>query len=278
LWDKREIHKTLKRPVYKGFIQWNGELFKGIHQPLISEETFDKVQTIFKERDFASPRNQIKGLLKEVFICSRCHNYMRPHYTKKKNGSIYRYYRCATTINNKVKSTLCAGQYVPIETANQAVLDLIVSFSSETELQKIQLKMDHHNNKINKEMTLIQAEMHKVQANLTATKQKKEKYLDSLVTKDFSKEERQKINDKIDEFSLTEKQLDASIYRYQFDLADKEDKKVTIEAFKEAVIKLKVNLNNMEEKNIQAWLKAHVKEVVFNNNHYEMRFKCLDFS
>ena len=162
LWAKREIHKTLKRPVYKGFIQWNGELFKGIHQPLISEETFDNVQTIFKERDFASPRNQIKGLLKEVFVCGCCHNYMRPHYTKKKNGNIYRYYRCTTTINNKVKSTLCPGQYVPIEIANQAVLDLIVSFSSETELQKIQLKMDRHNDKINKDMTIIQAEMDKL--------------------------------------------------------------------------------------------------------------------
>ena len=98
------------------------------------------------------------------------------------------------------------------------------------------------------------------------------------MTKDFSKEERQKINDKIDEFSLTEKQLDASIYRYQFDLADKDDKKVTIESFKEAVIKLKVNLNNMEEKDIQTWLKVHVKEVVFDNNDYKVRFKCLDFS
>jgi|TARA_X000001036_G_scaffold438944_1_gene488238 site-specific DNA recombinase len=277
-WDKREIHKTLKRPVYKGYIKWNDDLFKGIHQPLISEETFEKVQTIFNNRELKSPRNSIKGLLKNLFICGRCHNHMRPHYTKKKNGNIYRYYRCATTINNKVKSTLCAGQYVPIEAANQEVLNLIVSFSSEAELQKIQLKMDHHNTKINKEMTLIQAEMDKLQANLSTTKQKKEQYLDSLVTKNFSKEERQKINEKIDEFSLNEKQLDASIYRYQFDLADKDEKKVTIESFKEAVIKLKVNLNNMEEKDIQTWLKVQVKEVVFDNNDYEVRFKCLDFS
>jgi hypothetical protein len=135
-----------------------------------------------------------------------------------------------------VKSTLCAGQYVPIETANQAVLDLIVSFSSEAELQKIQLKMDRHNDKISKDMTLIQAEMDKSQANLSTTKQKKEQYLDSLVTKEFSKEERRKINEKIDEFSLTEKQLDAAIYRYQFELADKEDKKMTIESFKKLIV------------------------------------------
>lgn len=98
------------------------------------------------------------------------------------------------------------------------------------------------------------------------------------MTKDFSKEERQKINEKIDEFSLTEKQHDAAIYRYQFDLADKEDKKVTIEAFKESIIKLKVNLNSMKETELKTWLKANVKQVVYDNGHYDVTFKRLDFS
>jgi hypothetical protein len=137
--------------------------------------------------------------------------------------------------------------------------------------------MDRHNDKISKDMTLIQAEMDKLQANLITTKQKKEQYLDSLVTKDFSKEERQKINEKIDEFSLTEKQLDAAIYRYQFDLADKEDKKVTIESFKESIIKLKVNLNSIKEEDLKVWLKANVKQAVYDNGHYDVTFKRLDF-
>jgi len=88
----------------------------------------------------------------------------------------------------------------------------------------------------------------------------------------------EKINEKIDEFSLTEKQLDASIYRYQFELADKEDKNVTIESFKEAIIKLKVNLNSMKETELKAWLKANVNQVVYDNGHYDVTFKRLDFS
>ena len=98
------------------------------------------------------------------------------------------------------------------------------------------------------------------------------------MTKDFSKEERQKINEKIDEFSLTEKQLDAAIYRYQFDLADKEDKKMTIESFKESIIKLKVNLNSIKEAELKVWLKANVKQVVYENGHYDVTFKRLNFS
>jgi len=82
----------------------------------------------------------------------------------------------------------------------------------------------------------------------------------------------------IDEFRITEKQLDAAIYRYQFDLADKEDKKVTIESFKESIIKLKVNLNSMKEMKLKAWLKSNVKQVIYDNGHYDVTFKRLDFS
>ena len=76
----------------------------------------------------------------------------------------------------------------------------------------------------------------------------------------------------------SKKQLEASIYRYQFELADKQDNKVTINIFKEAVIKLKVNLDSIEEKDLQMWLKDHVKEVLFDSDQYEVKFKCLDFS
>lgn len=277
LWDKREIHKTLKRPVYKGYIKWNENLFKGVHQPLVSEETFDTVQDIFERRCVNTAKNSINGLLKAVFICGRCHNHMRPHYTKKKNGTVYRYYRCASTINNKVKTTPCTGQYVPITTANTRAIDEIVSFSCETELKKIQLKMDRYNTTIEKGISKIQAEVNVLSATLEQTKQKKEQYLDSLVTKNFSKEERQKINDKIDEFSLTEKQNTAAIYKYQFELTETRDKKLTIDTFKEAIIKLKLNHTTMTETEIQDWLKINVKNIIFDKEKYEVVFKKLDW-
>jgi site-specific DNA recombinase len=276
LWDKREIHKTLKRPIYQGFVKWNGNLFKGIHQPLITENTFETVQTIFNERDLRSPRNGIKGLLKDLLICGRCRNNIRPHYTKKKNGSIYRYYRCATTINNKVKSTLCAGQYIPVQEANEKVLETILHYASESELKKVQYKIANHNLCIEKEVKLINSEIEKLESELKVIKQKKEVYLDSLVTKDFSKQERQKINEKIDEFSLQEKQNEAAIYRYQFELGEKEEKVLTIDSFKESIIKLKVNHESMSEQDLKDWLKANIKEIIYDEGSFDITFKSLD--
>ena len=53
---------------------------------------------------------------------------------------------------------------------------------------------------------------------------------------------------------------------------------MTIEAFKESVIKLKVNLDSMKEMELKALLKANVKQVVYDNGHYDVTFKRLDFS
>ncbi len=276
LWDKREIHKTLKRPIYKGFVKWNGQLFKGIHQPLITDSTYKMVQTIFNERDFRSPRNGIKGLLKDFLICGRCRNNIRPHYTKKKNGNIYRYYRCATTINNKVKSTLCAGQYIPVEKANEQVLETILNYANESELKIIQHRINNHNKVIEKEINIIKSENMKLEAKLKTIKQKKELYLDSLVTKDFSKQERQKINEKIDDFSLQEKQIEASIYRYQFELSENQEKILIIDSFKEAIIKLKVNHSSMSEQDLKGWLKANIKQIIYDEGRFDICFKALD--
>ncbi len=52
LWDKRQVHKLLNHPVYAGKIRWNGIISQGVHQPLVTEETFQKAQVIFQERTY----------------------------------------------------------------------------------------------------------------------------------------------------------------------------------------------------------------------------------
>ncbi|HAR63086.1 MAG TPA: hypothetical protein DF296_04770 [Candidatus Margulisbacteria bacterium] len=58
------------------------------------------------------------------------------------------------------------------------------------------------------------------------------------------------INDKIDEFSIQEKQLDSEIYKDHFDATELEDQLVSIDTFKESIIKLKINYKSMSEKEL----------------------------
>lgn len=128
--DKRKIHKLLIRPIYKGYVKWNDVLFKGIHQALISESKWDKVQAIFRDRETVSSRNNVKGLLKGFLICGKCRNYLSPNYTKKKSGAIYEYYRCASTFNHKAKLK-CEGQYRPLNEVHELVFAELLGYATE---------------------------------------------------------------------------------------------------------------------------------------------------
>ncbi len=119
LWDKRHIHKILNHPVYLGEIRLNGYVFPGIHQPLVSKTVFNKAQHIFAERKVNRESKTVLGLLKGVLFCAECEHPMTPNNTKKKNGKIYRYYRCISTLNPKDHP--CINKYFNIEKANDLV-------------------------------------------------------------------------------------------------------------------------------------------------------------
>lgn len=276
LWDRRHIDMVLKRPIYKGYIQWSGDTFKGIHQPLVSESKFDQVQQIFEERKTMGSRNKVKGLLKGLLICAKCHNYLSPNYTKKKNGSIYEYYRCASTFNRK-SHLKCEGQYRPLKEVHELVIDFLLSYTTEIQLEKVQNQLDYHNSRIQKDLDLMDANIAKSQVQFETIKQKKEHYLDSLVTGEFSQKERSFINDKIDEFSLSEKQLETDIYRQTFQRTELNENMVNVDPFKEAILKFKLNHTSMSENELQVWLKDNIDQIILNQKHIKMSVKKLPF-
>lgn len=108
-------------------------------------------------------------------------------------------------------------------------------------------------------------------------KQKKERYLDSLITGTFSQHERKRINDKIDEFSLLEKQLETDIYRQTFQKAERHEQLLTMEPFKEAILKFKLNHESMSETELKQWLNTNVQRILLNQDIVKMDFKCLPF-
>lgn len=274
--DKRKVHKILKRPIYKGFVKWNDNLFKGIHQPLITETKWEKVQAIFNDRETISSRNKVKGLLKGFLICGKCHNSLSPNYTKKKSGTIYEYYRCASTFNSRSK-TKCEGQYRPLKDVHELVFATFSNYATEQQLKRIKQQLSKHNSEIEGDSQLVDAEIIKLKTQLEVTKQKKDQYLDSLITGDFSQKERKHINDKIDEFSLLEKQLETDIYRETFQQTELNEKIVTIDPFKESLLKFKLNHESMTEDEHKNWLKANVERIILDQEVIKIDFKKLPF-
>jgi len=68
---KSRMAALLSNPFYYGAIRWNGKIYQGKHQLLISKELFDKVQTILRQKATPKYRKHFP-LFKGLIRCAEC--------------------------------------------------------------------------------------------------------------------------------------------------------------------------------------------------------------
>jgi site-specific DNA recombinase len=274
-WDKRAIEHILKNPVYIGKLRWKDSLHQGNHPPLIADTAFQKVQDIFEGRKYVRDSRKMKGLLKHVLVCN-CGADMRPNYTKKKNGTVYQYYRCASSMN-PAKNQNCGHKYLNMDATNHLVFQTLLGCAEEAYLSQMKSLVDGHNQKIQAQIDASETEIEGLESQLNEIKAKQEKYLDSLITHQFTTQERQLINAKLEEFSLQEKQARGTIYKQRFEVSQKTDQLISIDTLKKALIFLKVNYQTLPAKDLSKWLSQHVSRIVYvSEKKVDICFKLLD--
>ena len=55
---KSAVHKMLRNPLYYGEFRSGRKMYRGIHEPLISQDLFDQVQDVLKEKGRRNIRQQ----------------------------------------------------------------------------------------------------------------------------------------------------------------------------------------------------------------------------
>jgi hypothetical protein len=85
---KSNIVRILTNPIYYGVIRYNGEVFAGIHEHIISKELFDKVQEIYKNKSRPKAIKH-KFFFTGLFKCPTCGCMIT---AEKQKGFVY--YRC----------------------------------------------------------------------------------------------------------------------------------------------------------------------------------------
>jgi site-specific DNA recombinase len=99
--QKQSFINLLNNPLYAGLIPEKDNkgniiaIHKGIHQPLISEQTFNEVQLIIKgkKKPYQGKTRNDAFPLKGYIICPDCGKLMTGS-TSKGNGGLYSYYHC----------------------------------------------------------------------------------------------------------------------------------------------------------------------------------------
>jgi hypothetical protein len=124
-WSKMGLINILKNPTYTGKKQHRGKLFDGLHEAIIDEALFRRVQRTTPDRSHTARKSKRVFLLKGLVRCNECGSVMTPHYTQKrrKDGSVNRigYYRCTKTIHLSNKA--CPIRHVNADQLEDAVVE-----------------------------------------------------------------------------------------------------------------------------------------------------------
>lgn len=73
---ERLVLQILKRPSNTGRIVYKGEEYKGLHQPIVSDETYEMAMQVMRERALSRPHTS-DFLLSGLVFCGRCGAKMR---------------------------------------------------------------------------------------------------------------------------------------------------------------------------------------------------------
>ena len=102
-WNALAIHRALNLPIYRGFITFDGQLYPGTHEPLVSPELYQRCQAVLARNSEYyhrgdRPLGNITSLLGGLVRCGCCGGkyFIETSYHEGKNGQLwsYRKYRC----------------------------------------------------------------------------------------------------------------------------------------------------------------------------------------
>lgn len=136
------ISKVLKNRVYIGEIKFNKTHYKGVHEPIIDEKTFDTVQVMLKEIDrklsphYKSPF-RANHLLSGMIFCGNCGARYFTHFTKRKDADKkYYYYVCYSRDGNKQMKKIdhCKNKNYKVEELDDIVINEILKISFDNNL------------------------------------------------------------------------------------------------------------------------------------------------
>lgn len=101
------VNKILRNPFYAGIFSWDGRIVPGRHEPMLSLQEFERVQTVFRRPGKQRPKKKAfaySGLLS----CGTCGLSVTAETKRNRHGSLYTYYHCTRSRHE----TPCTERYV----------------------------------------------------------------------------------------------------------------------------------------------------------------------
>ena len=127
-WERSTIRRALRSKTYLGYMKYNDTWNKGTHDPIISQELFDEVQTILDARaenyNVGRGHGKINSYLGGYICCSHCGGKYSKISATRKNAKgekvVYEFFGC----NSRTKRNPAAVRNPNCKNKNWRVADL----------------------------------------------------------------------------------------------------------------------------------------------------------
>ena len=174
--SRADIQYLLKNPIYYGLIRYDGEVFEGAHETIISKQLFDKVQAVMEDRSRPKKKKLKDFAFRGLFRCGECGAMITAETQKGHN-----YYRCT----KKIKP--CSQPYVREEMLIEQVKEILKQASLCDEWRSLMLA-ELEKEKVNQDEA-VRVAVEKIQCKLNEVKNKLDRLLDLHLEKLISAEE-----------------------------------------------------------------------------------------
>lgn len=123
-WEAKTIRRVLSNPVNVGMIKNRDRWYKGLHEPILDQRTFDAIQELMNERkeEYGSARPH-QSLLGGILYCKNCGG----RYARQSYNGVY-YYVCysrSKKMKKMIKDPNCRNQNYRMEELEKAILEEI---------------------------------------------------------------------------------------------------------------------------------------------------------
>lgn len=131
---KGNLHRILRNKVYIGKIEHKNEVYEGLHDGIIDEKTFNKVQKIMDENSVNAKNStgskHISLLAGKIFDDKG--NIMSPSHSRNRHGACYRYYISQAIIQNRAHEAGTISK-IPSDEIEQFISEKIKEIISDKE-------------------------------------------------------------------------------------------------------------------------------------------------
>lgn len=176
-WDPKRMRYVFANKTYLGYIKYHDQWYKAEHEPIIDEDTFNKVQALLEQRAEAYKQTGLKPGAQSTYLggllrCAHCGAKYSKNTGNSRNGKPAPVYYCCYSRSKKVKKMIkdpnCKNKNWKMHELDNIIFDEIKKLALDPDyIVKIkQDKKDRSNSEPNK-IDIIEKEIEKIDEQIS---------------------------------------------------------------------------------------------------------------